>query len=218
LLSVVIPTLDAADWIGPCLARVREADEIVVADGGSTDGTPDIARRNGAAVIVSGRGRGRQLHAGATAARGDWLLFLHADTLLEAGWRAAADRHCQRRRGRAACFRFALDSREWQARLVEAGVALRIAFGGVPYGDQGLLISRRLYEQAGGYRPLPLMEDVDLVGRLARARVEPLDPVALTSAERWRRDGWLRRSARNFLCLAAWRLGLPADWIARVYG
>jgi rSAM/selenodomain-associated transferase 2 len=218
LLSVVIPTLNAADWIGLCLVRVREADEILVVDGGSTDGTPDIARRNGATVIASNRGRGRQLHAGAIAASGDWLLFLHADTLLEAGWRDSADRHAERQRGRAACFRFALDAKEWQARVVEAGVALRIALGGMPYGDQGLLISRTLYDEVGGYRPLPAMEDVDLVRRLGPHGLEPLDPVALTSAERWRRDGWLRRSARNFLCLAAWRLGAPAGWIARVYG
>jgi rSAM/selenodomain-associated transferase 2 len=218
LLSVVIPALNAAEWIGPCLVRLREADEVIVVDGGSTDGTPAIARRNGAAVIVSERGRGRQLHAGARAARGDWFLFLHADTLLEPGWRAAADRHCERQRGRPACFRFALDAKEWQARVVEAGVALRVALGGRPYGDQGLLISRRLYELVGGYRPLPLMEDIDLVRRLPLRKVEPLDPFALTSAERWRRDGWLRRWARNFLCLTAWRLGIPAAWIARLYG
>lgn len=218
MLSVVIPALDAADRIGACLGRAREADEVLVVDGGSTDRTPEVARRHGASVIRAERGRGIQLHAGARAAGGDWLLFLHADTVLEPGWRAAAERHRARPRGGPACFRFALDAAEWQARVVEAGVALRIALGGAPYGDQGLLIERRLYDRVGGYRPLPLMEDVDLVRRLEGKRVETLDCAALTSAERWRRDGWLRRSLRNRLCLAAWRLGIPADRITRAYG
>ncbi|MFL6846488.1 MAG: TIGR04283 family arsenosugar biosynthesis glycosyltransferase [Allosphingosinicella sp.] len=218
MISVVIPALDAADWIGPCIVAVREADEILVVDGGSTDGTPAIAERNGARVVRSAPGRGVQLAAGAAAAAGDWLLFLHADTLLAPGWREAADRHIERQRGKAACFRFRLDACEWQARLVEAGVALRVRLLGLPYGDQGLLISRRLYDQTGGFRPLPLMEDVDLVRRIGGPRIERLGVAALTSPDRWRRDGWLRRSLRNLLCLALYRSGMSAERIARLYG
>jgi rSAM/selenodomain-associated transferase 2 len=218
LISVVIPALDAADWIVPCIVAVREADEIVVVDGGSTDGTPAIAERNGARVVRSAPGRGVQLAAGAAAAAGDWLLFLHADTFLGPGWREAADRHIERQRGKAACFRFRLDAGEWQARLVEAGVALRVRLLGLPYGDQGLLISRRLYDGTGGYRPLPLMEDVDLVRRIGGPRIERLGVAALTSPQRWRRDGWLRRSLRNLLCLALYRSGMSAERIARLYG
>jgi hypothetical protein len=117
---------------------------------------------------------------------------------------------------RAACFRFRLDAAEWQARAVEAGVAARVRLFGLPYGDQGLLISRRLYDSVGGYQPLPLMEDVDLVRRIGRVRV--LGAGALTSAERWRRDGWVRRSARNLSILALYRLGVPAERLARLYG
>jgi rSAM/selenodomain-associated transferase 2 len=218
LLSVVIPVLDAADRIGPCLAAVREADELVVVDGGSTDGTAAGAARCGARVLASPPGRGVQLAAGAAAARGDWLLFLHADTRLAPGWREAADRHMARQPGKAACFRFRLDAGEWQARLVEAGVALRVRWLGLPYGDQGLLIPRRLYDALGGYRPLALMEDVDLVRRLGAVRLERLEVDALTSPERWRRDGWLRRSGRNLLCLGLYRSGIGADRLARLYG
>ena len=216
MLSVVIPALDAADWIGPCIVAVREADEILVVDGGSSDDTAAVAGRSGARVIRSAPGRGVQLAAGAAAATGDWLLFLHADTRLAPGWRQAADRHMARHDGRAACFRFRLDAREWQARLVEAGVALRVRLLGLPYGDQGLLSARALYERLGGYRPLALMEDVDLVRRIGR--VGSLEVDAVTSAERWRSGGWLRRSGRNLLCLALYRCGISAERVARLYG
>ncbi|HEV2865281.1 MAG TPA: TIGR04283 family arsenosugar biosynthesis glycosyltransferase [Allosphingosinicella sp.] len=214
----MIPTLNAAELIGPCLIAVGEADEVVVADGGSADATTAIAEREGARVIGCNPGRGAQLAAGARAARGDWLLFLHADTLLERGWRAAADRHIARQRGKAACFRLRLDAREWQARLIEAAVAVRVRMFGLPYGDQGLLVSRALYDSVGGFAPLRLMEDVDLVRRIGGFRIARLPIAAVTSAERWRRDGWLRRSGRNLACLCLYGVGVPPDRIARLYG
>lgn len=214
----MITALNAAGSIGPCLLAAREADEMIVVDGGSGDGTADLARRGGARLVRSATGRGVQLAAGAAAAAGDWLLFLHADTRLPRGWRTAADRHMAGEPGKAACFRLRLDAGEWQARMVEAGVALRVRLLGLPYGDQGLLVSRRLYEEIGGYRPLPLMEDVDLVRRIGGFRLERLGVEATTSAERWRRDGWLRRSGRNLLCLALYRLGMSAERVARLYG
>jgi rSAM/selenodomain-associated transferase 2 len=218
MISVVTPTLNAAGSIAACLEAARDADEIVVVDGGSSDGTPAIAERLGARFLAAPRGRGGQLAAGAAAARGDWLLFLHADTRLEPGWRAAADRHIERRGDSAACFRFRLDAGEWPARLVEAGVSLRVRLLGLPYGDQGLLVSRRLYDEIGGYRPLALMEDVDLVRRLGRGRIERLGVAALTSPDRWRRDGWLRRSLLNLVCLALYRSGMSAERVAKLYG
>jgi rSAM/selenodomain-associated transferase 2 len=218
MLSVVIPTLDAAATLEACLAGLRGADEILVADGGSSDSTAAVAGRNGARLVRSPAGRGGQLAAGAAAAAGDWLLFLHADTCLAPGWREAAEAHIAAHPEKAACFRFRLDEPAWQARLVEAGVALRVRLLGLPYGDQGLLISRSLYDRLGGFRALPLMEDVDLVRRIGRGRIERLEVDALTSSDRWRRDGWLRRSGRNLLCLALFRLGMGADRLARLYG
>lgn len=217
MLSVVIPTLNSSDTLAACLAALPEADEIVVADGGSSDATAAIAEQSGAKVICTGRGRGAQLGSGALAARGDWLLFLHADTILERGWREATDLHVASAAGWAAHFRFRLRADNWQARLVEAGVALRAGLLKLPYGDQGLLISRALYEEVGGYRSLPLMEDVDLVRRIGRARLRALPVAAVTSAERWQRDGWLRRSARNLLYLALYRLGVAPGRIAELY-
>jgi rSAM/selenodomain-associated transferase 2 len=210
--------MNSAPTLGPCLAALDEADEILVVDGGSTDDTIAIAQSAGARLVRSPRGRGVQLAAGAGAAKGDWLLFVHADTRLAAGWREGVGRHIARQPAKAACFRFRLDAAEWQARLVETVVALRVRLLALPYGDQGLLISRRLYDEIGGYRPLPLMEDVDLVRRIGGARLERIGVEATTSPERWRRDGWLRRSARNLLCLACYRSGMSAELVARLYG
>lgn len=219
-LSVVIPALNAADGLPATLAALDSVDEIIVVDGGSRDGTGALARTLGARVIEAAPGRGGQLAAGASAATADWLLFLHADTVLASGWRQAVERHLSRPDGaeRAACFRFALDDDSPQARRLERWVAWRVATLALPYGDQGLLIHRTLYDRVGGYRPLPLMEDVDLVRRLGRRRLTVLDASAVTSARRWRQGGWLARSARNLLCLTLFYLGVPAERIARLYG
>lgn len=217
MLSVIIPTLNAAAELPDTLERIRSADEILVVDGGSSDATAAIAERFGARLIRSPKGRGAQLAAGAEAARGDWLLFLHADTLPGRRWREAVAAHIAAAPGKAACFRFRLADRAWQARWVERGVAARVRLLGLPYGDQGLLIPRPLYDEVGGYRPLPLMEDVDLVRRIGRHRLRLLDEVASTSSERWRRDGWARRSSRNLACLALYRLGAAPERLAHFY-
>jgi rSAM/selenodomain-associated transferase 2 len=217
MLSVVIPTLNAAATLKDCLSRLGEVRDVVVVDGGSRDGSQAIAEAGGARLVLSEPGRGAQLRLGAEAARGDWLLFLHADTLLSPGWREAVRRHEEAWPDRAACFRFRLDDIAWQARLLETGVATRIWWLGLPYGDQGLLVPRALYEAVGGYAPLPLMEDVDLARRIGRNRLKVLEADAVTSAERWRRDGWFRRSARNLLCLALHRFGMSEERLARLY-
>jgi rSAM/selenodomain-associated transferase 2 len=217
LLSIVIPTLNAALTLKDCLARLAGVRDIIVVDGGSWDGTQAIAEAAGARLVVTGPGRGAQLRLGAEAARGDWLLFLHADTLLAPGWLDAVRAHIEASPEAAGCFRFRLDARAWQARLIEAGVALRVWTLGLPYGDQGLLVSRSLYERVGGYAEVPLMEDVDLIRRVGRLRLRILQADALTSAVRWRRDGWFRRSARNLSCLMLHRFGMSEERLARLY-
>lgn len=217
MLTIIIPALNAGTSLGACLVAIDGADEIVLVDGGSTDASATIAAQAGARVIAATRGRGSQLHSGAQEARGDWLLFLHADTRLGAGWRDAVDAHVATAPDRAGYFDLSLDDQAWQARVIERGVALRVRLLGLPYGDQGLLISRRLYDDVGGFRPLALMEDVDLARRLGRNRLRRLDATALTSADRWRRDGWLRRSTRNLACLALYALGVGPTRLARFY-
>lgn len=224
MLSIIIPTLDAGRTLADTLAALEEGRrtglvaEIVVSDGGSHDGTVTIAREAGAAVVVAPRGRGAQLAAGAGAASQDWLLFLHADTRLSPGWPEAVRQFCMAPGAASAgYFRLALDDRGNAARRVEALVRLRCRALALPYGDQGLLISRALYAEVGGYRPLPLMEDVDLVRRLGRRRLRALPHAAVTSADRYRRDGWWRRPLRNLLCLTLYALGVPPARIVRLY-
>lgn len=221
-LSVIIPTLDDAHRIGPCLGAVGEAlfdgliSEVILADGGSTDGIDDIADALGARLITAPRGRGAQLAAAAAEASGDWLMFVHADTVLGRNWAAAVRRHISRHPDRAAYFRLAFDSRRRIACVVASWANLRSRLFHLPYGDQGLLITRALYSEIGGHPAIPLMEDVALARRLGR-RLDPLDAIAVTSAERYERDGWLRRGARNLGTLARYLMGVPPEQLVARY-
>ncbi|MBA3576834.1 MAG: glycosyltransferase family 2 protein, partial [Sphingomonas sp.] len=158
-LSVVVPTLNSARDIGRFMDALGGVGQIVVADGGSTDETREIAAQAGAKVIASDPGRGVQLRNGAAQANGDWLLFLHADTYLGDGWRSVVAKHSECEPHRAGYFRLRLRSDDPRARLIERGVALRCKALGLPFGDQGLLVSKALYEQVGGYAAIALMED-----------------------------------------------------------
>ena len=229
MISVVIPTYNAEATLGPTLTALVRAvvdgtvQEAILVDGGSTDGTCAIADAAGTRLIRSKLGRGTQLRAGAATARGDWLLFLHADTVLEPGWAEEAEAFMERvAKGRrtqaAAAFRFALDDDGTLPRMLESLVALRCFLFALPYGDQGLLISRRLYGELGGFRPIPLMEDVDLVRRLKRRQRVMLQSRAMTSGIRYRREGYVARSLLNLSCMLLYVLRVPTSVLARLYG
>ncbi len=218
-LSVIVPVLDAAASLAATLASVAGVADMIVVDGGSTDDSVAIAEGTGARVVRAARGRGGQMAAGAAAAQGDWLLFLHADTVLERDWETDAAAFMAEANDvrRAAAFRFALDDATPQARRLERLVAARCRWLALPYGDQGLLIARAFYDELGGFKAMPLMEDVDIVQRIGRRRLVMLKAAAVTSAERWHRDGWLRRSARNLMCLSLYSLGVAPERIERIY-
>ncbi len=224
-LSIVIPALDAALTLPAVLRSLEEGRaagllrEVLVVDGGSGDATATLARAEGARVLAAPRGRGRQLAAGGAAAAGAWLLFLHADTRLAPGWSAAARAFiaAEENGRRAGYFRLRLDDAARAARRIEAGARWRARLLGLPYGDQGLLLAAALYRALGGFRPLPLMEDVDFARRLGRRRLMPLAAEAVTSAARYRRDGYVARPLRNLACLALYFLGVPPRALLRFY-
>jgi rSAM/selenodomain-associated transferase 2 len=229
MISVVIPTLNAEATLAATLTALVPAAvdglvrEVIVVDGGSTDKTVDIVEDAGAQLMRKSGGRGYQLAVGALRAKQPWLLFLHADTVLESGWEREAGAFMERtdakpERASAGVFRFALDDIGAKPRLLERLVAARCALLRLPYGDQGLLIPRQLYEEVGAFRPLPLMEDVDFMRRLGRKRMTMLSARAVTSADRYRRDGYLRRSVRNLTCLTLYFAGVPTNLINRRYG
>ncbi|WP_127115555.1 TIGR04283 family arsenosugar biosynthesis glycosyltransferase [Shimia sediminis] len=219
-ISVVIPTLNAEDALAGCLATLFEGvqasliREVIVVDGGSDDGTVPLATEAGAEVLTAPPSRGGQLRAGCAKARGDWLLVLHADTSLTPGWTDAVTAHLATRR--AGYFRLRFDAPGLMAHIVAGWANLRAALFGMPFGDQGLLLPRTVYDAAGGYSDIPLMEDVALVRMLDRKPVA-LGSVLTTSAEKYRQQGWLRRGTRNLSLQLRYFLGASPDKLAQVY-
>jgi len=223
MISVVIPTFNEAGHLPLTLAALVPAAvdglvrEVVISDGGSSDGTLEAADEAGAKIITSTKGRGQQLAAACAVAKGPWLLILHADSRLAVGWETIALSHIRQQPDRAGYFEFQLDDPSIIARVWEAGVALRCRLLALPYGDQGLLISKALYEAAGGFEAVPLMEDVGLVRRLGRKRLRALDAKILTRSERFRRAGYFSRTLRNWSLLLRYLMGTDPARLVKSY-
>lgn len=222
LVSVIIPVRDddaALDALLSCLPATPDVEHAVSHAGVPSERQRALRRARPDVRWVDGPpGRGRQLNAGAAVASGRWLWFLHADCMPPVGWVelfTAMDHDAGIGGG---SFAFRLDAAAWQARLLEHAVALRVRLFGLPYGDQGIFVRRAVFDQIGGFADWPLMEDVHFVRRLARATtVRHLTVPLVTSARRWERDGWMRRSTRNVLTLAAYAAGMSPQRLARRY-
>lgn len=221
LLSIVVPVLDEEATVGLLLsdlARLTTPHEVIVVDGGSTDRTADVSRAAGARVISAGSGRGVQLRAGAKRARAPLLLFLHADVRMGEASLALLDEIAVARPPCAMAFRLRIDASGVSYRLIEWATNVRSRLLALPYGDQGLVVRREDYVRAGGYPAVPVMEDVALLIALRRVtRVHLLDAAVSVSARRWRAEGPLRRTLKNWLLLIRYLTGTPPERLVRRY-
>ena len=223
-LSILIPTLNEARRLPLLLAdlaRWPHGAQVIVVDGGSRDRTTVVASLAGVARLSSPeRGRGQQLIHGMAAAIHDWTLVLHADSRLPPRWCSAVQRVIESPQARrdAWFFDFRVEDRGPMLWLLERSVALRRRLGQRPYGDQGLLIHRTLYAASGGYSPIPLMEDLDLVEKIARhRRLRRLRCPLVTSNRRWQEQGVISRAWCNWRLRQRWHQGIAADQLAGDY-
>ena len=225
-ISIIVPTLNAAPHLPRCLAALMEGlsagliRELIVTDGGSRDATLAIADEAGAVLVRGPASRGGQLRRGCAEAKGQWLLVVHADTVLDPGWAQKVAAHICEAGGGSAHFRLAFDTAGLRPRWVAGWANLRAALFGLPYGDQGLLVRQSDYARAGGYPDQLLMEDVALVRALVRGgagKLTALPAIARTSAEKYARDGWMRRGLRNQWTLARYFAGADPDVLAADY-
>lgn len=220
---MIVPVRHDAPALAALLPQLPIAPEVEVIVACAAPMDEDTARvqtrHPGVTFVESPPGRGTQLNAGAARASGAWLWFVHADSRLSDGW-LEAFRNLDAEPGAVigGAFAFALDSPAWQARVLERAVRWRVRWFNLPYGDQGIFVRRAVFRAIGGFAPLPLMEDVEFVRRLTRSgRLRHQTIRLTTSARRWEREGWWRRSAANLTLLALYHLGVSPARLARRY-
>ena len=213
-ISVIVPALDEAGSIGRTLASIPSSEdlEVIVVDGGSHDGTPELARTGGARVVSALPPRSRQMNLGAACARGDILLFLHADTLLPDGFADLIRLTNADPSVAGGAFSLRIDSDRAGIRAVERVTNLRARRLSVPYGDQALFVPADRFWELGGFPLMPIMEDYVFVRRLARTgRIAIVESPVITSGRRWEQLGIVRTTLINQMIILAYHLGIAPE-------
>ena len=223
-LSIIIPTLNEANHLPLLLADLKEwpcTPDLTIVDGGSLDLTTSIARIQGVNVIKSPKqNRGYQLRTGASNSIGDWLLFLHADSRLGPKWVKRILKIIQSKISKdfAWYFDFKIKNDNLEFRILEIAVALRSHFLQLPYGDQGLLIHKDLYYNSGGFYPLKIMEDIDLITRITNTtKVKRIRENIYTDDIKWSKSNIIKRAIKNAKLRKKWRNGQNIDDISKEY-
>ena len=223
-LSIVIPTLNEALHLPLLLSDLNvwpNDFELIIVDGGSIDLTISIAQIQGVDVIKSHKkNRGYQLKTGASNARGDWLLFLHADSRLRIGWVRSLSQIIQNKKSKnfAWYFDFKIKKYNLEYRFLEIAVALRSLFLQQPYGDQGLLIHKDLYYKTGGYSSLKIMEDIDLITRITKkTKLRRIRESIYTDDRKWTNSNIIKRAIKNYKLRKKWRQGYDIDNLSKEY-
>ena len=209
-VTIIIPTLKTDDNLRHMLEELP--DDVIIVNGGH-----EIYSFKERTVINTNPGRGLQLMSGAQLAKGDWLFFLHADSKLKDGWMQVLADHMDHHADKAFAFRLKFNDQGFFPRLLEYWVRFRSRVFALPYGDQGLFISRVLYDEVGGFKDVPLMEDIDIIKRIGRSRLRVGKQEIITSAEKYNKYGYLFRMIRNGFCLTLYKLGVDPATIKKIY-
>jgi rSAM/selenodomain-associated transferase 2/rSAM/selenodomain-associated transferase 1 len=220
LISIIIPTLNEADVIKATVARLPESEniEILVVDGGSRDNTVEIAQKLGTRVLIKAPSKAEQMNAGAAEARGDVLLFLHADTRLPANFEEIVMAAVSRDDVSAGAFTLGIDSKTWSLRFIERVANWRARIFKLPYGDQALFVGRDLFFEIGGFPDYPIMEDFEFIRRLKKkGQITILPQSVQTSPRRWQNFGVLKTWLLNQIIVAAYFIGIPPHRLAFWY-
>ncbi|PPR77308.1 MAG: hypothetical protein CFH01_01607 [Alphaproteobacteria bacterium MarineAlpha2_Bin1] len=218
-LSIIIPTLNSEKTLESTIRAVIEKANIYVVDGGSTDSTISIANRFSARVTVTLPSRGLQLLNGANLVSKGWVLFLHSDTFLSDGWHEEVLNFIKMPDSskKVGYFKFRFDDDSFIAKLVEICVSLRCRIFSLPYGDQCLLIHKSLYNKIGGFKPISLMEDVDLISRIEKKHLYNIPVSAITSSSKYKKKGYFYTTIKNLVCLLMFKLGFSIHFIKLIY-
>lgn len=219
-ISIIIPTLNEAENIKEAIVttQLNTNIEVIIVDGGSKDDTIEIAQSLSVKVISSSPGRAVQMNAGAVAATGEILLFLHADTRLPIGFDEMVGTALQQPGNVAGAFNLRIDASLLSLRWVELGVNVRSHFYQMPYGDQAIFLTKVVFHQIGGFPELPIMEDFELIRRLKRiGRIVIIPTPVVTSARRWLQKGVFKTTLLNQIVIIAYLLGVSPERICSWY-